>query len=242
MLFLFSNIGQMELRLAPVGLVYRATEKTRWLTKEKCDLLSINTPTSSCTTGHTAVHDMVRLMNNVNIIRQTCPCGKRKARISSQFLKDSKNRTHSASLKLQLGGQKTLADIWTKQQMKIGLTLPLRAKAKNNENNWKLALNAMFFKREDYLDAVKKQSRICDSKMTSQPILQSCRAAKLDRGHSKNATKNDSGSGTRGPIHPLLHQHGQDCNFGGPLQSGRTTNDFIFLYKEFRSQEMAIPL
>ena len=41
-----------------------------------------------------------------------------------------------------------------------------------------------------------------------------------------------NGNGVPGPPHLHPRRHGQDRNLGGPLQSGRTTNDFI--HKEFR--------
>ena len=73
--------------------------------------------------------------------------------------------------------------------------------------------------------------------MSSQAIFQFCRDTKLDRDRSEK----DSGSDTPRPTHPLHRRHGQDRNPGGPLQCGRTTND-LFSYKEFRSEEVAIPL
>ena len=49
--------------------------------------------------------------------------------------------------------------------------------------------------------------------MNNQTILRSCRTVKLDRSHSKNVIKNDSGTGKRGQIHlHLLHQW-----YGSPL-------------------------
>ena len=38
--------------------------------------------------------------------------------------RDSKNMIHTARLNWLLGGQKTFADIWTREHMKITLTLP----------------------------------------------------------------------------------------------------------------------
>ena len=148
-------------------------------------------------------------MTSVNTIRRRCPCGKLPATNPSRICEDSKNKTHTASFKWQLGGLKTPADILRQRY----------------ENNWNLVLNVQrpispMIKKEDYVET----SRSCEGKMNSQAILLFCRATKLDRSRSKN----DSGIGTRGPIHPLLHRHGQGRNLGRPLHSGRSTNEFLF--------------
>ena len=140
---------------------------------------------------------MERLMNNVNIIRQECPLS----------LKDSRNRSHTASLKLKLDGQKTRADIWTKWQLKTGHTLSLGARDNDmrTTGSWLSTLRDL---SHPLLGCSENRPRTCDSKMNNQAIIRYCRGTKLDRGHSKNAIKNNSGSGTRGQIHPPLHWHG----------------------------------
>ena len=70
-----------------------------------------------------------------------------------------------------------------------------------------------------------------DSKLNNQAILRSCRATRLDKGHSKNViVQNGSGIERHGQIHLFLHQrHGQDRNRGGPPQTRKTTIDFQLL-------------
>ena len=115
---LVPNLGQMELCTCARGNCLLPSEKTRMSTKEKFDLLS--KPYFVIQKGSFAVHDMERLLNNVNIIWQKCPCEKRKATISSLFLKDFRNRTHMANRKLQLG-RKRRVDTWTKSQVKTNV-------------------------------------------------------------------------------------------------------------------------
>ena len=71
---------------------------------------------------------MVRLMTSVNTIRQRCLRGKRKATKSSRLLKDSRNMTTHRECQIAIGWTEYRADIWTTWQMKIGCTLPLRAR------------------------------------------------------------------------------------------------------------------
>ena len=162
---------------------------------------------------------MERLMNNVNIIRR-----------SPLSLKDSRNRTHTASLELKLGGQKTRADIWTKWQLKIGLKLSLGANDKDirTTGSW---LSTLRHLSDRLLGCSEKRSRTCDSKMNNQAILRSCRGTKLDGGHPKNVIKNNSGSGTRGQNSSSSSSAWSDRNPGGPPQSGRITVGFDFFSK-----------
>ena len=71
--------------------------------------------------------------------------------------------------------------------------------------------------------------------MSSKVIIQCYRAVRL----AKDRFKKGSGNGGLGPPHLRLRRYGQDRNGGGPLQRGLP---MICFYKEFRLQEIAIPL
>ena len=68
--------------------------------------------------------------------------------------------------------------------------------------------------------------------MNNQAILRSCRGTKLDRGHSKNVIKNNSGSGTRCPNYPPLHRHGHIAILVDLLKAGGLPLISIFFQKD----------
>ena len=62
--------------------------------------------------------------------------------------------------------------------------------------------------------------------MIRKVIIQIYRAIRLDKDHFKK----DNENGVPVPRHLRFRRHGQDRNPGGPPASGRTTNEFIFLF------------
>ena len=232
MLFLFKILG----RRSRVLHLWRFSIHTDNTMRIKRNLTRCPYHVLSKRKDHIAVHDMVRLMASVNNNQAKVSLRKAHTNISSRFLRDSKN-----SRRQLLGGQKTRAGIWTNWHMKTSFTLSLGAR----ETTIRKQLEVGSQRARPYLNDDQKtrffgsgkQSRTCDSKMSSQAIVQFCRATELDR----DSSKIDSGSGTPGPTHPRLRRHGQDRNPGGPLQSGRTTMIYNF-YKGVRLQKMALPL
>ena len=68
-----------------------------------------------------------------------------------------------------------------------------------------------------------KYSKNCARRMSRKVIIQFFRAIRLAR----DSFMKGNGNGVLGPPHLRPRRNGQDCTPGGPLESGRTTNDFF---------------
>ena len=144
----------------------------------------------------------------------------------------------TANLDKLLGGPKTLADTWTRWQNKVNLALPHGARG-TAPKKLKLALTCKAqsgpWQRENITPKRHGNEGLAPERW-QESIFHFYRAIRL----VKDRFKRGNGNGVLCPPHLRPRRNGQDCTPGGPLESGRTTNDFS--YEEFRLQEMAIPL
>ena len=216
------NFGHMESCIAHADTAYFHQRSKDWWRKKSFTCCQYPT---SWWRQHFAVHDMESLRNNMIIIGQYSFCETRKRTNSDLSCKDFRNKTLTANRKWQLGGRKISADTWTNSYWRTSPTRLQEENAKDTRTtgSWLSTSRdrSHGWTKGRLFGGRENPSRICDNKLNNQVIVRFCRVTKLDKGHSKNVIEQtDTGSGKDGKIHfPLLHQHGQDRNPGGPPQS-----------------------